>query len=86
MDGKEDVVCILLLAMTWMELDSVMLSKIRQRKANTILFHPYVQFKKQNGQAKGSKRQIKKQTFNYREQTDGYQRRGWKDSKRSYED
>ena len=40
---------ILLFAMTWMELECIMLSEIsQQRKTNTILFHSYLEFKKQN--------------------------------------
>ena len=39
---------ILPFAMTLMELDSVTLSEIRQRKKNTILFHSYMEFKKQS--------------------------------------
>ena len=32
----------------WMDLEGIMLSEISQRKKNTILFHSYVEFKKQN--------------------------------------
>ena len=71
--------------MTWMQLESIMLSEISQRKTKTIWFHSYVDFKKQNKWAKGKKRerererQTKKWTLNYREQTDGYQRGcGWR--------
>ena len=39
--------------------------KWNQRKTNTILFHSYVEFKKQ-------KRQTKNKTFKYGEQADGY--------------
>ena len=39
---------ILPFTMTWMELEDIMLSKISQRKTNTIWFHSYVEFKKQN--------------------------------------
>ena len=39
---------ILPFAMTWMELKSILLSEISQRKTNTIGFHSYVEFKKQN--------------------------------------
>ena len=49
-----------------------MLSKISQRKTNTICFHSYVEFKKQN---KG-KKETKKQTLTTENKTDGYQRRG----------
>ena len=41
--------------MIWIELDSIILSEISQTKTNTIGFHPYVEFKKQNKQAKGKK-------------------------------
>ena len=61
----------------WHQLESITLSKIRQRKKNTIWFLSYVEFKEQSKQQKGERkreRQIKKQIFNYREQTDGYQR------------
>ena len=33
--------------MTWMELESIMLSEISQRKTDTILFNSYVECKKQ---------------------------------------
>ena len=40
---------ILPFAATWMELESMMLrEKVSQRKTNTIWFHSYVDFKKQN--------------------------------------
>ena len=65
--------------MTWIELESIRLSEINQRKANTKGFHSCVEFKKQNKRAKGEKeseqeRQTKKQTLNYTEQRDGHQR------------
>ena len=61
-DGKQEVVYmytmeyysaikkneILPFTMMWMELECIMLNKISQRKTNTILFHSYVGFKKQN--------------------------------------
>ena len=56
-----------------MELESIMLSEISQRKTNTIRFYSYVKFKKQNKQRE---RQIKKQDLNSGDQTDGYQRTG----------
>ena len=61
-----------------MELESIMKTEISQRKTNSILFHSYVEFKKQSKQAKKKERerQTKKQTRNHREQTDGYQREG----------
>jgi len=39
---------ILAFATTWMDLESIMLSEISQRKTNTTGFHSYVEFKKQN--------------------------------------
>ena len=48
---------ILPFAMTWMQLESIMLSEISQRKTKTIWFHSYVDFKKQNKWAKGKKRE-----------------------------
>ena len=57
--AKEDVVCIyngilfshkkdeiLSFATTLMDLESIMLSEISQRKTNTILFQSYAEFKK----------------------------------------
>lgn len=62
--------------MTGMELESVLLIKISQRKRNTALFYSHMEFKKQNKSAKENKRQTRKQTLNYSEHTDGQQRRG----------
>ena len=56
------------------DLESIMLSKISQRKRNIIWLHSYVDVKKQNSKEK--KRYTKNQTLNYREQTDGYQKGG----------
>ena len=53
-----------------------MLSKINQRKTNTIWFHSCVEFKKQNRWTQGEKRQTRKQALNYGEQTGGYRRGG----------
>ena len=53
-----------------MELESITLSERSQRKTYTILFHSYVEFKKNNHTEK--KWKDKKQTLNYIEQTDGY--------------
>ena len=41
---------ILPFAMTWLKLEGIMLNEIRQREKdkNTILFHSYLEFKKQN--------------------------------------
>ena len=62
-------------SITWMELEVMMLREINQRKT---WFHSYVEFKKQNktktGKGKDRERETKKHIFNYREQTDGYQR------------
>ena len=33
---------------TWMDLEDIMLSEVSQRKTNTLRFHSYVEFKKQN--------------------------------------
>ena len=53
--------------MTWMELSSIMLSEISQRKTN-IWFHVYVEFMKQINEWKGkNESQTKKQTLNYRD-------------------
>jgi len=41
---------ILPFATTWVDLEGIMLSEINQRKTNTLWFHPYVEFKKQNRQ------------------------------------
>ena len=46
---------ILPFAMTWMELESILLSEISQRKTNSILFRPYVEFKKQTNKNKQRK-------------------------------
>ena len=35
-------------AMTWMELECIVLSKISQRKTNTLSFYLHLEFKKQN--------------------------------------
>ena len=53
--------------MPWMELESIMLSEISQRQTPNDFTH--VKFQKQNRDS-----QNKKQTFNYREQSDSYQR------------
>ena len=48
----------------------ITLIEISQREINTVLFHSYVECKKQNKQAKGKnerERQTKKQILNYRE-------------------
>ena len=49
---------ILPFATMWMELESIMLSEISQRKTNAIWFHSYAEFKKWNKQ---------KKTLKYRE-------------------
>ena len=36
---------ILPFATTWMDLQDIMLSEIRQRKANTVYYHLYVKYK-----------------------------------------
>ena len=55
---------ILPVAATWIDLEGIMLSEIRQRKTNTIWFHLYMKSKEEK-QAK------QKQTHRYREQTGG---------------
>ena len=61
---------ILPFAMTWIEPECIMLSEITQRKTNTIGFHSYVEFKKQNKgtYGKGVDREGNKpqETLNYR--------------------
>ena len=60
----------------------IFLKKISQRKTNTIWFHSYLQFKKQNKWAKDEEREreTKKRTLNFREQTGGCQSGGgWRD-------
>lgn len=37
---------ILLLSTTWMDLESIMLSKVRQKKTNTTCFHLYAECEK----------------------------------------
>ena len=69
---------ILPFATTWMKLESIMLSEISQRRTN-IWFHSYVELKNNSkaNEERGEKaRQTEKQTLNYREQTNGYQKRG----------
>ena len=41
---------ILPFAMMWIQPETIMLSEVSQRRANTIRFHSYVEFKKQNEQ------------------------------------
>ena len=59
------------LAATWMDLESVILSELSQRKANTILYRFYVA--SQIIQMKVYTKQ--KQTYIHRKQTYGFQRR-----------
>lgn len=48
---------------------------VSERKTNTVWFHSYVEFKKQNNWTeREKKKQIMKQTFNYRGKTEGYWR------------
>ena len=68
---------ILPFAVMWMELESIILSKVSQRKTKTIWFHSYVGFKKQTDEHRGEKeKQMRKQTLKYREQTEGCWRGG----------
>ena len=46
---------ILPFAITWMDLEGIMLSEISQRKTNTKLFNLYVESKKQNKQISKTK-------------------------------
>ena len=64
---------ILPFATTWMELECIMLSKISQRKTNTILFHSYVEYKKKQMNMWGGRgeRKTSQETLNDREQTEG---------------
>ena len=56
-------------------LRDIILNEISPRKTNTVWFHIYVESKKQ-GKWTNMKKQ--KQSYRYREQTDGWQRgRGW---------
>ena len=47
---------ILPFAMMWIELESVTLSEISQRKTNTVRFHSYVEFKAKHMNTVGKKR------------------------------
>lgn len=65
-------------AMTWTELESIMLTEVKSVRERPI---PYgftrVEFKKQMSKRKKEReRQATKQTLNYRRQTDGHQRGG----------
>ena len=66
---------ILPFAATWMDLESIMLSEVSQRKTNIVWYHLYVASKKYNKLVNNIK---KKQTDKYREQTSGYQ---WREGK-----
>ena len=65
---------ILLFATTWVELESIMLSEISQRKTSTIWFHSYVELEKQNKWSRGKRerewereREKPRNRLNYRE-------------------
>ena len=58
-------------AVTWMDLEGIMLSEISQRKTNIVWYRLYVESNKI--QQTSEKKQKKKQTHRYREQTSGYQ-------------
>ena len=60
---------ILPFAMMWMELKSLMLSEISQRKANTYSF-TICGIEETNEYRGERERQTKRQTLNYRKQTD----------------
>ena len=55
---------------TWMDLGSIMLSEINQRKTNTVWFHLYMEYEKYSKLVNITK---KKQTHRYRLQSSGYQ-------------
>ena len=57
---------------TQMELESIILSEVSQKKTNTHMWNLRTKTNKQRKKRK--ERQTKKQTLNYREQADGYQR------------
>ena len=52
-----------------MDVESIMLSKVRQKRINTVSFHFFVESKKYNKLVNITK---KKQTQRYRKQTSGY--------------
>ena len=66
---------ILPFAMTWMELETIALIKQKKSEKETYLFTHMWNLIKQMSKGK-KERQSKKQTLNYRKQTDDYQRRG----------
>ena len=74
---------ILPFAMTQMELKSIMLNSIilsKKDKYHMISLMCGIYETKQISKGKEREREIKKQTLNYREQTDGYQNGGrWED-------
>ena len=55
---------------TWIDLKSIILSEITQRKTNTVCFHLYMESKKQDKWTNIAKQ---KETHRYREQTSSYQ-------------
>ena len=61
--------------MTWMELESIILSEVTQERQMPYNFTQIWNLRNKE-RSKGRKRQIKKQTHNYREQTDSYQNGG----------
>ena len=61
---------ILPFAATWMDLEGIILSEIRQRKTVTVWYHLYVESKKYNKLVNIKKQ---KQTHRHKEQTSGYQ-------------
>ena len=50
------------IAATWMELDSIMLNEINQRKTNTIWFLSYVEFKNQTHEQRKKERETNQET------------------------
>ena len=68
---------ILPFAITWMELQTIMLNEVSQsEKASIMISLMWNLRNKTNEQREKKERQTKKHTLHYREQTDGYQRRG----------
>ena len=47
---KENKTRKLTVVAAWMDLESIMLSEISQRKTSTILFHSYVEYNEQNNE------------------------------------
>lgn len=63
---------------TWLDIDDIMLSEIRQSATNTASFYLYVEFTKQQQQKqnKGTNIAQHKQSHKYRQLTCGYWKGG----------